>query len=47
MVCFGVSDGVKSQAITQQFDGDRACVRQQSRDFALNWLQQFIEAHAA
>lgn len=47
MVCFGVSDGVKSLAITQQFEGDRVEVRQQSRGFALNWLQQFIETHTA
>jgi len=44
MVCFGVSDGKKSTASTVQFDGDRARVREQSREFALKFLKEFIEA---
>lgn len=43
MVCFGVSDGSQSEMTTKQFDGDRAEVRRQARDFALNYLLEFIE----
>lgn len=42
MVCFGVSDGKRTQCETQYFKGDRASVRLQSRDFAISFLLETI-----
>ncbi len=43
-VCFGLKLSKQSaQTTTQFFDGDRAAVREQSVQFALNWLLQCMK----